>query len=102
MAADGFVDPEGQLDPEGPDPHFELHKDVYSGGWQDALREGMILYKIVFTSEELRRSFLGHWKWRSKIIQQSIVSTAVCEGLLIVRMAPFCIARRKRHVQVYS
>ena len=50
LVEDGYVQPEVQSDPEGPDPHFELHKNVGDGGWQDALRQGMVLYKIVFTS----------------------------------------------------
>ena len=50
LAADGFVQPDGRMRPNLPDPHFELHKDVGHGGWRGALREGMVLYKIVFTS----------------------------------------------------
>ena len=49
MVEHGYVQPDGQY-PDGLDPHFELYKNVGDGGWQDALRQSMVLYKIVFTS----------------------------------------------------
>ena len=58
LAADGFVQPDGRMRPNLPDPHFELHKNVGDGGWQDALWQGMVLYKIVFTPVGVT-TFLG-------------------------------------------
>ena len=48
LAENGYVQPDG-LYPDGLDPHFELCKNLGDGGWQDALWQGMVLYKIIFT-----------------------------------------------------
>ena len=58
LAADGFVQPDGRMHPNLPDPHFELHKNVGDGGWRGALWQGMVPYKIVFTSVGVT-TFLG-------------------------------------------
>jgi len=58
LAADGFVQPDGRMRPDLPDPHFELHKNVGDGGWRGALWQGMVPYKIVFTSVGVT-TFLG-------------------------------------------
>ena len=49
MVAQGFVDPERRFIFGLETFYFQLYEVVADDSWQDASRDGVVLYKIVFT-----------------------------------------------------